>query len=222
MQTLFRDLDNAVLLSALEHYGYCPRQCALIHREQTYDENIFTLQGNAVHERVDQPGTATSDSVKSEYSVPLWSVSLGVVGKADLIECRGDTPYLVEYKHGPSRKCNPADLQLCGQAMCLEDMPDVDVPKGTVYHFSSRHRRAVAFTPELRLSVVQAITEVRRTLASDTLPAAPADARCKNCSLIESCLPFVVNEGFTPAMRTTASCIRPEGRVRIETPSYAD
>jgi CRISPR-associated exonuclease Cas4 len=194
MQTPFPDLDNAVLLSALEHYGYCPRQCALIHREQTYDENIFTLQGNAVHERVDQPGTATSDGVRSEYSVPLWSASLGVVGKADLIEFRGDTPYPVEYKHGPSRENNPADLQLCGQAMCLEEMLDVDVPEGAVYHFSSRRRREVAFTPELRLSAEQAITEVRRILASDTLPTAPADARCMNCSLIESCLPFVVSD----------------------------
>ena len=59
-----------ILLSALEHYSYCPRQCALIHREQTYDENIFTLQGNAIHERVDQPGTATVSGVRSEYSVP--------------------------------------------------------------------------------------------------------------------------------------------------------
>ena len=125
MQTPLSDLDNAVLLSALEHYGYCPRQCALIHREQTYDENIFTLQGNAVHERVDQPGTATSDGIRSEYSVPLWSVSLGVIGKADLIEFRGDTPYPVEYKHGPSRENNPADLQLCGQAMCLKEMLNV-------------------------------------------------------------------------------------------------
>ena len=194
MQASYPDLDNAVLLSALEHYGYCPRQCALIHREQTYDENIFTLQGNEVHERVDQPGAANSDGLRSEYSVPLWSVSLGVVGKADLVEFRGDTPYPVEYKHGPSRDNNPADLQLCGQAMCLEEMLDIDVPEGAVYHFSSRRRRKVLFTPELRLSVKQAITDVRRILTSNTLPTAPADARCKNCSIIESCLPFVVSD----------------------------
>ena len=194
MQASSLDLDNPVLLSALEHYGYCPRQCALIHREQTYDENIFTLQGNEVHERVDQPGAATSDGVRSEYSVPLWSVSLGLVGKADLVEFRGDTPYPVEYKHGPSRENNPADLQLCGQAMCLEEMLDIDVPEGAVFQFSSRRRREVFFTHELRASVTQAITDVRRILTSDTLPVAPADSRCKNCSLIESCLPFVVSD----------------------------
>ena len=188
------DLDNAVLLSALEHYAYCPRQCALIHREQTYEENIYTLQGNAVHERVDQPGVATVSGVRSEYSVPLWSETLGLVGKADLIEYEGDIPYPVEYKHGRARQGLAADLQLCGQAMCLEEMLGCEVPKGAVYHFSSRRRREVAFTPELRQSVLPAVATIREILGSQTLPVAPADARCKNCSLIDSCLPFVVSD----------------------------
>ena len=186
------DFDNPVLLSALEHYSYCPRQCALIHREQTYDENIFTLQGNAVHERVDQTGAATVAGIRSEYGIPLWSVSLGVVGKADLVEYPGEIPYPVEYKHGPARHGSHADLQLCGQAMCLEEMLDVTVPQGAVYHFSSRRRREVAFTPELRRSVELAVAEIREMLDADRLPAPVADARCRNCSLIESCLPFVV------------------------------
>ena len=186
------DFDNPVLLSALEHYSYCPRQCALIHREQTYDENIFTLQGNAVHERVDQTGAATVAGIRSEYGIPLWSVSLGVVGKADLVEYPGEIPYPVEYKHGPARHGSHADLQLCGQAMCLEEMLDVTVPQGAVYHFSSRRRREVAFTPELRRSVELAVAEIREMLDANRLPAPVADARCRNCSLIESCLPFVV------------------------------
>ena len=193
MRTEGPDLGDPVLLSALEHYGYCPRQCALIHREQTYDENIFTLQGNAVHERVDQPGTANHGEVRLEYGVPLWSESLGLIGKADLIEFRGETPYPVEYKHGPARRSRGADLQLCGQAMCLEEMTGQEVTQGAIYHHSSRQRREVKFTPELRNSVELAVEEVRRILAADSLPAAPADARCKNCSLIDSCLPYVVS-----------------------------
>ena len=185
--------DDPVLLSALEHYGYCPRQCALIHREQTYDENIFTLQGNAVHERVDQPGAATAGEVRSEYAVPLWSHSLGVVGKADLVEYRGEIPYPVEYKHGRSRKGTAAELQLCGQAMCLEEMLGVEVPRGAVYHHSSRQRREVDFTADLRSAVERAVADVRRILSEDTLPPAVADSRCRNCSLIEACLPFVVS-----------------------------
>ena len=185
--------ENAVLLSALEHFAYCPRQCALIHREQTYEENLFTLQGNAVHERVDQPGTATVTGTRTEYSVPLWSISLGLVGKADLIEYNIDTPYPVEYKRGTSKQSRAADLQLCGQAMCLEEMLDTPVPKGAVFHFASHRRREVLFTPELRQQVKSAVAEIRRILDSDIMPTAPADARCKNCSLIDSCLPFVVS-----------------------------
>ena len=94
MQTLSPDLDDAVLLSALEHYGYCPRQCALIHREQTYDENIFTLQGNAVHERVDQPGTATSDGVTvGVQRTSLVSIAgSGGKGRPDRIQGRHALP----------------------------------------------------------------------------------------------------------------------------------
>ena len=187
------DLDDAVLLSALEHYSYCPRQCALIHREQTYDENIFTLQGNAIHERVDQPGTATVSGVRSEYSVPLWSMALGVVGKADLVEFREGVPYPVEYKHGPARHGRHADLQLCGQAMCLEEMLGVTIPYGAVYHFASHSRREVEFTAELRCSVELAVAAIRDIMRSDRLPAAVADSRCRNCSLVDSCLPFVVS-----------------------------
>ena len=187
-------LEDPVLLSALEHYSYCPRQCALIHREQIYDENVFTLQGNAVHKRVDQPGTATVDGIKSEYSVALWSEVLGVVGRADLVEFRNGVPYPVEYKHGPAGHGRHADLQLCGQGMCLEEMLGIPVPQGAVYHFSSRQRREVAFTAELRRSVELAVADIRRMMRSDRLPAPVADSRCRNCSLIDSCLPFVVSD----------------------------
>ena len=194
MATTPPDFDDYILLSMLEHYSYCPRQCALIHREQTYDENVYTLQGNAVHERVDQPGVATVAGVRTEYGVPLWSESLGLLGKGDLVEFHGATPYPVEYKHGPARYGRHADLQLCGQAMCLEEMLGVDVPTGAVYHFSSRQRREVEFTASLRTQVRETVSAIRQMLSASTLPPAVADARCKNCSLVESCLPFVVSE----------------------------
>ena len=197
--------EDVVMVSALEHYSYCPRQCALIHREQTYDENIFTLRGSAVHERVDEPKAAVADGVRVERGLPIWSAELGLVGKADVVEfhvasdcasrMRIET-YPVEYKHGPVRRGRHADIQVCAQAMCLEEMLGVPVPKGAVYHFSSRKRREVVFTPELRQRVRDTAEAVRRILRSDPLPAPVADARCKNCSLLESCLPFaVVNKG---------------------------
>ena len=188
------ETEDYVLLSMLEHYSYCPRQCALIHREQTYDENVYTLRGNAVHERVDQSGVATVDGVRTEYAVPLWCESLRLLGKADVVEFHGDTPYPVEYKHGTARHGSHADLQLCGQAVCLEEMLSVEVPTGAVYHFSSRQRREVEFTAALRDQVKQAVSAIRRMMNEPKLPPAVADARCRNCSLIESCLPFVVSE----------------------------
>jgi len=194
METPLSDFDDYVLLSMLEHYSYCPRQCALIHREQTYNENVYTLRGNAVHERVDQPGAASVAGVRNEYGVPIWSESLGLLGKADLVEFHGDTPYPVEYKHGPTRYGLHADLQLCGQALCLEEMLGVDVPSGAVYHFSSRQRRKVEFTAILRAQVRETVSAIRQMMGASTLPLAVADVRCKNCSLVESCLPFVVSE----------------------------
>ncbi len=193
MEEPLQGREEYVLLSMLEHYSYCPRQCALIHREQTYDENVYTLQGNAVHERVDRPGTGTVAGIHTEYSVPLWSDALRLVGKADVVEFHGDTPYPVEYKHGSARHGRHADLQLCGQAMCLEEMTGKDVAIGAVYHFSSRQRREVEFTTALRDQVRMAADAVREIMNAETLPPAVADARCKNCSLIESCLPFVVS-----------------------------
>ena len=186
-------MTTEILLSALEHYSYCPRQCALIHREQTYEENIYTLEGNDVHERVDEFGAALASGVRTEYSVPLWSESLGLVGKADVVEFHGSTPYPVEYKRTASRRGNHADLQLCGQALCLEEMLETDVPAGAIFHYSSRLRREVIFTKKLREQVKSAIEDIRIIMAEETLPVAPADARCKNCSLIESCLPYAVS-----------------------------
>lgn len=184
--------DDAIMVSALEHYSYCPRQCALIHVEQTFDENIYTLRGQAIHEVVDEPEGAITKGVRVEKGLPLWSASLGLTGRADVVEFHGDIPYPVEYKHGPSRRGRHADLQVCAQAMCLEEMLGMMVPKGAVYHFSSRKRREVLFTPELRQRVRETIEAIRTMLQSDALPPAPADARCRNCSLLESCLPFVV------------------------------
>ncbi len=188
------DESDLVMLSALEHYSYCPRQCALIHVEQSFDENVFTLRGRAVHERVDEPEWTVEDGVRIERALPLWSNRLGLTGKADVVEFRGDTPYPVEYKHGPRREKEHDDLQLCAQALCLEEMTGQPVPRGAIFHHSSRRRREVEFTPLLRQKVEQCVLEIRAMLTSHVLPPAVNDARCKNCSLQDACLPSVVGE----------------------------
>src|SRR3954470_4175210 len=115
-----------VPISAIEHYSYCPRQCALIHVEQTFDENVYPIRGNLAHERVDAAEETVRSDVRVARSVPLWSERYGLRGKADLVEFRADGPYPVEYKVG-ARRGRHADLQLCAQALCLEEMLGVAV-----------------------------------------------------------------------------------------------
>lgn len=186
--------SELVLLSALEHYSYCPRQCALIHSEMTFDENLYTLQGRMLHEVVDSGEGETEAGVRIERGVPLWSKRLGLVGKADVVEFHGEVPYPVEYKRGPKRKWGHDDLQVCAQAMCLEEMLGVPVPKGAVFHHGSRRRREVVFDEALRKRVEEAVTAIRDLLKQPELPAPLNDARCEHCSLRESCMPSVIGE----------------------------
>ena len=184
--------DDPIMISALEHYSYCPRQCALIHQEQTFDENLYTLRGRVVHEQVDVPEGAVVSGVRVERALPLWSHRLGLVGRADVVEFHGEVPYPVEYKHGPRRQKDHDDLQLCAQAICLEEMTSQVVLEGAIFHHSSRRRRVVHFTSALREKVTQTVAAIRQMLASSTLPPAVNDARCTYCSLQHSCLPSVV------------------------------
>lgn len=185
--------DDAIPISALQHWSYCPRQCALIHVEQVFADNLFTARGNAVHELVDEPGAERVGTVRIERAMPLWSDRLGLIGKADLVEfARDGSAYPVEYKHGPRRQHRHDDLQLAAQALCLEEMTGKPVAVGAIFHFSSRRRREVAIDDALRDAVESATHAVRDLLLSSTLPAPVNDARCRNCSLIELCQPKVI------------------------------
>lgn len=186
--------DDPIMISALEHYSYCPRQCALIHVEQTFDENLYTLRGQAVHKRVDEPESEIVDGVRVERAVPLWSKRLGLIGRADVVEFHGDVPYPVEYKHGPRREQEHDDLQLCAQAICLEEMTGKTVPRGAIYHHSSRRRREVIFISALRDRTAEVVTLIRTMVEAKTIPPPVNDARCNHCSLREACMPAVIGE----------------------------
>lgn len=181
--------DDALWLSMLEHTAYCPRQTALIHNEQTFTDNLYTVQGNLVHEKVDQPETTWEEGRRIERHLPLWSDRLGLRGIADVVEFEGDQPYPIEYKRSKKRPTDAADIQLCAQAMCLEEMLGREVPKGAIYHAGSNRRREVAFTEALRQRVVGAIDETRRILEGRILPPPVNDKRCRHCSLKEACMP---------------------------------
>lgn len=179
-------------LSALEHFSYCPRQCALIHLEQTFDENLYTLRGQRAHERADAPTTRTERGMRIERALPIWSRRLGLTGRADVVEFHGATPYPVEYKVGTSREWVHEAVQVCAQALCLEEMLGQEIPAGAIYYVASRARREITFDAALRVEVERLIGLMRIMLEGTALPTAPNDSRCPKCSLVESCLPDVV------------------------------
>lgn len=189
------DDPDLIPLSALQHWAYCPRQCGLIHLEQAFDDNLHTQRGQAVHAQVDKPGAEERQGLRVERALPVWHDELGLIGKADVVEFEpDDTPYPVEYKHGSRNKAADIaacdDVQLAAQALCLESMTGRSVPEGALYYASSKRRRVVAITPELRALVGQTALAVREMLLAGTLPPPTTDTRrCKGCSLRERCQP---------------------------------
>lgn len=200
---------DPIPISALQHWMYCPRQCALIHVEQVFADNVFTARGNAVHKLVDEPGHELKKGVKVERSLPLWSDRIGLIGKADLVEFHPDgSVFPVEFKHGPKRKVAPLslgeglgvrahlhdDIQLAAQAMCLEEMLGKPVAQGAIYHASSRRRRDVDIDADLRALVERTTEAVRANIQNGTLPAPVNDERCEHCSLKDICQPDVLDD----------------------------
>jgi CRISPR-associated exonuclease Cas4 len=186
--------DDPIMLSALEHYSYCPRQCALIHVEQTFHENLYTMRGRDVHENVDVDSSHELTGVRYERALPIWSKRLNLVGKADMVEFHGDIPYPVEYKSGRHRAWRHEALQLCAQAVCLEEMLNVEVEKGAIFWHGSRERREIVFTDAMRGQVAEVAAAVHEMVEKRLTPPPVNDKRCKDCSLKESCLPNVVGE----------------------------
>ena len=181
---------EAVPLSALEHWIYCPRQCGLIHLEQAFEDNIYTARGQALHHLVDTPGYEIKSGVRVERALPVWSDRYNLIGKADLVEFHPDgMVYPVEFKHGAKRQKLHDDIQLAAQSMCLEEMLGRPVAKGAIFHAISHRRREVIVTPELKQLVLDTADAIRAMLSSGKLPPPVNDARCNACSLKDICQP---------------------------------
>lgn len=186
------DQDGLAPLSALQHLVYCPRQCALIHLEQVWAENRWTAEGRLLHERVDEIGSETRGTLRIGRGVTLVSRRLGLGGRADVVEFRRRPdglwqPFPVEYKRGKTKTHDADRVQLCAQALCLEEMLGVPVPDGALFYGQPRRREPVAFDPPLRQRTEALATELHRLLAADRLPPPAADERCARCSLAEPC-----------------------------------
>jgi CRISPR-associated exonuclease Cas4 len=189
----FSDSD-LLPLSALQHFIYCPRQCALIHLEQQWTENRFTAEGRAQHDRVDRPEHETRDGIRTEYAVLLRSLKLGLIGKADAVEFRpsekGPCPFPVEHKRGRPKPTHCDWVQLCAQALCLEEMLGVEIGEGAIFYGQPRRRQPVEFTPELRAETESTAAALHAMMAAGkTPPPDYEEKKCAACSLLETCLP---------------------------------
>jgi CRISPR-associated protein Cas4 len=186
--------DGLLPISALQHFAYCPRQFALIHIEQAWEENQFTAEGRHLHERVDGGFPEQRGSVRYERSVMVCSDRLGIQGKLDLLEVHQDgsgARYLpVEYKRGKPKLQDWDRIQLCAQALCLEEMVGVQLNEGALWYWQVRKREPVVLNEVLRESTLKIIEEAQALRVSGCTPR-PTDIkqRCRGCSLVDVCQP---------------------------------
>lgn len=190
------DEDDLAMISALQHYLFCPRQCALIHIEQQWLENRFTAEGRILHERVHGGGRESRRTLRIEYDVPIRSLRLGLAGRADIVEFHRQEdglwqPIPVEYKRGRPKKDDTDRVQLCAQAICLEEMLRCVVPEGALYYGEKKRRTPVVFDEPLRDKTAQTAVAVHALLAKGETPPPKYDKRCESCSFLPLCLPKV-------------------------------
>jgi CRISPR-associated exonuclease Cas4 len=207
--------DDLVPLSALQHWAVCPRQAALIHLEQAWSENLYTTEGRIRHRKVDRSFVEKRKGVKATFGLRIRSLVLGVAGRADAVEFHRQPngswrPYPVEHKRGRSKKNDCDRIQLCAQAICLEEMLGVDVPEGALFYGKARRREVVEFCPKLRSITFAASAALHAALAEGRTPPAAVILQCKHCSLRTLCLPdiWAVNPKGKSARRYLTKALR--------------
>ncbi len=204
MVTSTTDSNADILpISALQHFAYCPRQFALIHIEQSWEDNLFTAEGHVLHERVDHGESESRGNLYVARSIQLISPRLRLRGIADMIEFHRIEregivlrdrkgrwqPYPIEYKRGRSKTSNWDRVQLCAQALCLEEMLGVPVTEGAIYYAQSRRRKIVAIDVELRRNTEELIMQMHQLWAQQQTPTPEPGPKCDHCSLLHICMP---------------------------------
>lgn len=192
------DADDYLPISALQHLLFCERQCALIHIEQAWSENVFTAEGRALHDKADTPGVENRPGVRVARALRITSERLRISGIADIIEFHktetGEIPYPVEYKRG-KRGDRPYDaVQLCAQAMALEEMLGAPVPEGAIYYHQTRRRKVIALDDELRAATENAAKRLHELIRSGVTPLPRQGEWCESCSLLEICMPGAIGK----------------------------
>jgi CRISPR-associated exonuclease Cas4 len=189
--------EDYIPLSAVQHFVYCPRQCALIHVERAWVENRFTAEGRILHERAHVAGRESRGNVRRVRGLMLRSDHYGLIGRADLVEFHRRLdgkwqPYPVEYKRGKPKPGDCDRLQLCGQAICLEEMLLTEVPEGALFYKSDNRRETVDFRPGLRTLFEDTVFELRKLIDSKRTPPPQPGAKCRACSLAGICRPRLI------------------------------
>lgn len=191
--------EDTVPVSALQHFLYCPRQCALIHIEQAWQENRQTAEGRLLHERADEPRAEIRHGVRTVTGMPVFNPELGISGQADVVEFHShgssEVPYPVEYKRGKPKNHRADEVQICAQALCLEYMFRCRVDEGALYYGKVRHRNVVLFDENLRKLTNEVILDTRILLRSGKTPTAHYRSEiCDYCSLIDLCQPKILEK----------------------------
>lgn len=183
------EFDDFVPISSLNHFAYCPHRCWRIFCACEFEDNLFTIEGTSLHERVDSIGCDMRENVQQVRAIWLRSERYQLIGRADLVELVSGEVYPVEYKRGKLGEWDNDWLQVCAQALCLEEMIGQVVEKGYIYYAQTHRRLLVEITPDLREETVRVIAQVQSLFRGEYVPESVYLPRCKGCSLFNQCLP---------------------------------
>ena len=208
---------ESIPVSALQHAVYCMRQCALIHLERLWEENRLTAEGRVLHQVIDEAGHRRKAGVRQVLSLPIYSIRLNLTGVADMVEFHegltGDTPFPVEFKRGKAKMHRADEVQLCAQALCLEEMTGAEVPMGAFYYGQTKRRKEVTFDATLRALTETTVMQVATLFAAGRTPPAEYEAaKCRRCSLLDQCRPKAMHRSVLAwRARTLASHLAEPG-----------
>ncbi len=187
--------SELIPISALQHFAFCPRQCALIFLEGIWKDNSLTMQGTNLHRRAHTSGLESRPNIHRMFNMPLRSLRLGLIGISDVVMKDRSGSYIpLEYKHGRPKMKEMDTIQLCAQALCLEEMMGKIIDKGYIFYFGTRKRIEVIFDEKLRDQTLKTIEEVRNLFQSNETPLPVFSTKCKSCSLVDQCLPSTIEK----------------------------
>jgi CRISPR-associated exonuclease Cas4 len=195
--------EDFLQLSALQHFIFCKRQCALIHIEQIWTENWLTAEGRIMHEKVHEERIENQKDIRIERGMPLHSFELGLSGKADVVEfhkledSKKWVPFPVEYKRGKPKADDSDKIQLCAQALCLEEMLNIKIPCGAIFYGKTRRRFDIQFDEALRNKTKKAAKQLHIFIEAKKTPPPVYTPKCKFCSFIDVCLPKTIGRKFS-------------------------